>query len=137
LLEAYEKVAKPYSIVLAPKTALFAIEFLDPRKNNWVPEWIYTNQLPKMARVAIDFGANPPPATLNSDVSLQVIPMNAVAITRAGAMSGPLPNAPGSIPGGPLDPGMEDVWQPNLPSGFGQNRGNVQENPIFPRGPSF
>ena len=46
----------PYSIKLAPKTAVFALEFYDGRLSEWVPEWIATNSLPSMVRVAIDFG---------------------------------------------------------------------------------
>ncbi|MGV3772304.1 MAG: PulJ/GspJ family protein [Verrucomicrobiales bacterium] len=133
LLEAFDKVQKPYTIVLAPKTSLFAAEFYDSRKNEWAPEWIYTNQLPKMARVAIAFGDKAAPSQLNSDVTLDVIPMNAVAITRSGAMAGQLSGgrtgAPGEIPAA----GLEEVWQPNLPGSFGENRGNVQPNPVFPR----
>lgn len=70
----------PYTIKLAPKTAVFAMEFFDARMNEWLPEWIATNALPNMVRVAIDFGDK----SSQEKITIRSIPMTAFAITRAG-----------------------------------------------------
>jgi hypothetical protein len=38
----------PYTITLAPNTAVFQMEFYNPRVNEWIPEWIATNALPNL-----------------------------------------------------------------------------------------
>jgi type II secretion system protein J len=126
---------KPYTIKLAPNARVFAAEFYNPRKNEWLPEWIATNQLPTMVRVAIDFGeahAGGKRATIRS------IPLTAVPISRIG-----VPNQaansirrPGQQAGtgngdGVLDviggPGDMPTWQPQLPPDWGANRGTLQQ----------
>ena len=118
---------QPYTIKLAPKTKAFALEFYNPRMNEWIPEWIATNALPTMVRVALDFGKKQEP----ENVSIRSIPLTAVAITRVGGT--PQGQVPGGRLGGTLDrtrrrgganmPGddSEFGWRgpPNLPSTFG------------------
>ena len=56
LLEATKKIGNPYTIPLAPNVALFDMEFYDGVANKWFAEWISTNQMPRMVRVALAFG---------------------------------------------------------------------------------
>ena len=85
---------QPYTIKLAPKTAVFAMEFFDARLNEWVPEWMATNALPNMVRLALDFGDTTSPET----VTIRSVPLSAFAITRVGG-------AQAQMPGGQLGAG--------------------------------
>jgi prepilin-type N-terminal cleavage/methylation domain-containing protein len=123
---------KPYTIKLAPKARVFAAEFYNPRRNEWLPEWIATNQLPTMVRLAIDFGD---PQQGNQSVTIRSVPLTAMAITRVGG-AGTQANRPGQ-PGGPAvipgnDVGDMPMWRPPIGQDWGANRGTVQQrNPIF------
>ncbi len=122
----------PYTITLAPKTAVFALEFYNPRMNEWIPEWIATNALPNLVRVAMDFGDKK-----KESVTIRSIPLTAFAITRsmAGMQGAGQPQLrPGTQPGagnlGPADgrAGSEDrspgrfPTPPGLPSTFDNPR---------------
>jgi type II secretion system protein J len=85
---------QPYTITLAPKTAVFALEFYNPRMNEWIPEWIATNQLPSLVRVAMDFGDKK-----KEVVTVRSIPLTAFAITRSMAAVPGQPGQPGVQPG--------------------------------------
>jgi type II secretion system protein J len=50
-----EKV-EPYSLVLASDVSKFDLEFWDMQKRDWIDEWIYTNQLPRMVKVTLGLG---------------------------------------------------------------------------------
>ena len=81
---------QPYTITLAPKAAVFALEFYNPRMNEWIPEWIATNALPSLVRVAMDFGDKKRDA-----VTVRSIPLTASAITRSLAGTPAMPQVPG------------------------------------------
>ncbi len=133
---------RPYTIKLAPHANVFAAEFYNPRKNEWLPEWVATNQLPTMVRVAINFGEGQ-----KKGATIRSIPLTAMAISRIGAPNQPLNpvRGPGQRAGtGNGDGGLDVIgsgaaggmdmpmWQPRLPDSFGANRGTLQErNPIF------
>jgi type II secretion system protein J len=145
ILEATKKIGKPYEIALAPNVTLFDMEFYDGMANKWYAEWMSTNQLPKMVRIALSFS----PTTQGrrpENITIRSIPLPGVAITRGGAGvmggsgNGLAPNlranlgfnAPGS-----RSKGDEDAWDPEnllLPSSYrsGANFGNKQSNPLFP-----
>jgi prepilin-type N-terminal cleavage/methylation domain-containing protein len=97
----------PYTITLAPKTAVFALEFYNPRMNEWIPEWIATNALPSLVRVAMDFGDKK-----KDSVTIRSIPLTAFAISRGMAAAQGQPQVP---PG--ANPGMQ------AGSGAGDQRG--------------
>jgi hypothetical protein len=102
---------QPYTITLAPKTAIYALEFYTPRMNEWIPEWIATNALPQLVRVALDFGDKKQSAA----VTIRSIPVTAFAITRG------MPNTAGLSGGGGIGGGGRN---PNLPADRrGQNGG--------------
>jgi type II secretion system protein J len=123
---------KPYTITLAPKARVFAVEFYNPRRDEWLPEWMATNQLPTMVRVAIDFGE---PQQGPQAVTLRSIPLTAMAITRVGGANQQQtvragirrPGDPGGTGTGDGDmaviPGAEDMplWRPPLPENWGAN----------------
>ncbi len=112
LLEAPEADAKPYAIVLAPSVSLFALEFLDTNRWEWIPEWPYTNRLPKMVRVAVSFGEKSRGSSSPDETSIQTVLLSSVAIPRElqvspgrlGTMAVPpigpgrVPTSPGSVP---------------------------------------
>lgn len=108
LLEAPESDAKPYSIVLAPNVNIFAIEFLDTNRWEWVSEWLYTNRLPKMARVAVSFGEKRHGPAKPEDTTIQTVLLSSAAIPRelqlppGRAIGGPMINP---LTGQPLPPG--------------------------------
>ena len=95
VLEASEEVTKPYVINLAPNIAQFQMEFLDIRQREWVPEWISTNQLPYMVRIAIGFGDKKNPGEVRS-ATTKTIAINAFPISRIGGAA-PATGQPGEI----------------------------------------
>jgi type II secretion system protein J len=134
LLEASQLIEQPYTIQLAPSVTTFAAEFFDARKHEWYADWPFTNQIPQMVRIAIGFGKKQ--EATPQTVTMRVIPLSAIAITRAGGTAGgariPRPN-----PGGPGD--MDDPgdlsFAPRLSSSF--SAGDIRNprkggNPPFP-----
>lgn len=100
---------QPYTIQLAPKTAVFAAEFFNQRMNEWLPEWIATNAMPNMVRVAIDFGDKSTPET----ITFRTITMSSFTITRAGGTQAQMPQVPG-----PGAPGGQGGPTPGMPPGM-------------------
>lgn len=45
-----------YTLALSPDVSLFTLEFWEPGRGEWVSDWFFTNQLPKMVRVTLGFG---------------------------------------------------------------------------------
>jgi hypothetical protein len=85
-------------IVLARQVNLFALEFWDSRANEWVGEWLQTNQLPKLVRFALAFGQDAPTATRRRDVTMRVVSLASSAVQ-------PDWQLPRAVPGGPAGPG--------------------------------
>jgi hypothetical protein len=101
LLEPSEAGVEPYKIRLAPAVNWFRLEFLDTNKWEWNSEWIPTNQLPRLVRVALGFGAATRHVQRTDDVTVQTIYLNASAITRAAPFRGAFPGgrSSGILPG--------------------------------------
>ncbi len=131
ILEATGRLEKPYTIVLVPKIKKFALDFFDARKGEWVADWFYTNQMPRMMRVALSFGGKEGGA--NELVTIRTIRIEGTSIARVGAggvrmgqLRGPA-NAGGQ-------PGLEVIGEgaltgeelgwglQHLPTGFGDGR---------------
>lgn len=135
LLEPLDRSAQPYKIVLAPHVKLFQVEFLDTNTFEWLPEWGYTNQLPRMVKVSVSFGSGPE-RVRPEDISVQTIALSSVAIPRElqvpilGRAGGIMPPAGGArIPGGrnaPL-PGADAQRGTGLP----EFRGDGQRDFIY------
>ena len=143
LLEATKRIGKPYEIALAPNVSVFDMEFYDGVANKWYAEWMSTNQLPKMVRIALSFSPNTQGRRPES-ITIRSIPLAGVAITRGGAGvmggsgNGLAPNLRNSI-GSPAARahGEDDAWDPEnllLPSTYrsGAGFGNKTSNPLFP-----
>ncbi len=55
ILSPLEEGQEAYPMVLAKNVGAFTMEFLDLRSGEWMPEWIYTNQIPPMVRFSLGF----------------------------------------------------------------------------------
>lgn len=136
LLEYREPGQEPYTIKLAPNVSAFAMEFFDVRKNEWIPEWNYTNQLPRLCRVALAFGkdAGGQPANL----LIRTIQMGSTMIARIspGGVAQPGALAPGGagLAPGAIPQANPDLppWSLSLPDGFDNRRGGDRSS-IFPQ----
>ncbi len=84
VLEATKKIGDPYTIALAPDVSLFDMEFYDGMANKWFAEWISTNQLPRLVRVALAFGKENQNFRRPESMAIRSIPLAGSAITRAG-----------------------------------------------------
>ena len=145
LLEATKKIGKPYEIALAPNVSVFDMEFYDGMANKWFAEWMSTNQLPKMIRIALSFSPNTQ-GRRPENITIRSIPLGGYAITRGGAgvMGGSgnalAPNLRNNMPtmgGGPRRAQDENAWDPEnllLPSTYrsGANFGSKTSNALFP-----
>jgi type II secretion system protein J len=143
LLEATKKIGKPYEIALAPNVTLFDMEFYDGMANKWFAEWMSTNQLPKMVRVALSFSPNTQ-GRRPENITIRSIPLGGFAITRGGAGvmggsgNGLAPNLRNNmVSPAPRARADEDAWDPEnllLPSTYrsSPNFGNKTANPLFP-----
>ena len=107
LLEAVEANTKPYTIVLAPNIRLFSLAFLDTNQLEWLDEWPFTNQLPKIVRVALSFGDANQGKPRPEDIATETVFLSASAIPRQlqmptvrgrlGAIPNPLQAAPSPV----------------------------------------
>lgn len=92
--------AEPYSMVLARNVTMFRLSFYDQKKGEWIDEWKYTNQLPKLVQIGLGLGkirgSSDPADVVTTIVSL---PANAVGGELQGG--GPLRAAGGVPPGVP------------------------------------
>ena len=92
-------------LVLARNVKVFTLEFWGPRSKDWEPEWLYTNQLPRLVRFTLGFG-RPNQKVLNpEDVTTRVVTLSALPIPP-----GAQPFVP--QPGRPLVPGNPNRGQP-------------------------
>jgi prepilin-type N-terminal cleavage/methylation domain-containing protein len=53
---SFDTAAHTFPVLLARDLSLFQLEFWDPQRNEYVPEWLRTNQLPACVRVSLGFG---------------------------------------------------------------------------------
>lgn len=127
ILEATDKIAKPYTISLTSDVSFFSMEFFDARKG-WLPEWTSTNQLPKLIRVALAFGKQGRISRAPEDVTIRVIPMG-----NSIARIGPRPGVGGQPGGGIVVNGQDDpMWGPQLPHDWASRRTPVTKDSFWP-----
>ncbi len=143
ILEATAKLEKPYTIVLAPQVKKFALDFFDARKGEWVADWFYTNQMPRLMRVALSFTDKN--AVGKEPVTVRTIRIDGTAIARVGAggtrvgqqrgsmartdQAGIEVIGEGAMTGDDLGWGLQ-----HLPAGFGDGRGvggPRERDPVF------
>ncbi len=82
LLEVTELVGEPYTIVLNPNIESFDMFFWDLRKGEWLKDWPYTNQLPRMMRVDLGFGHSAKFSHQPAEIISRVVTLNSTAIDR-------------------------------------------------------
>src|ERR1051325_7602872 len=80
-------------LVLARHVKEFTLEFWGPRSKDWEPEWLFTNQLPKLIRFTLAFGRPnqrvlQPEDTITRVVSLAAIPVPVGVQTAGGGPAG-------------------------------------------------
>ena len=107
LLETNVVGNEPYSIVLARDVSRFELEYLEPRKNEWVTEWTYTNMLPKLVRVTLGLGKlggsySGQPQDLVSRI-IAIPAQNIIGLQGGGPIQG--------MPPPPLNPGGNPAYQ--------------------------
>jgi len=80
-----------HPLVLAKNVSLFKLEFFDatPRVNDWVDEWTYTNQLPKLVRISLGLGQTDRYAFRPQEEITRVVALPAVAVQPVWQMAGP------------------------------------------------
>jgi type II secretion system protein J len=85
-------------LVLTRNVNEFIVEFWGQNSRDWEPEWLYTNQLPKMVRFSLGFGADRNRQV--SDVTANVVALSSVPIPSSMQVAGPPRGAPqvGSTP---------------------------------------
>jgi prepilin-type N-terminal cleavage/methylation domain-containing protein len=127
-----------YTITLARDVTLFKLAFFDDKKNEWLDEWKYTNQLPRLVQIALGLGKTGNDASKPYDLSYSLVALPSVAIQgdiQGGA--GPILPGAGGIPTLPV-PGQGGLrgsqFNPNNPSQFQNPNQNLNTDPRFNRG---
>jgi hypothetical protein len=103
LLDTNSSSVPPYSLVLARDVSLFNLEFFDMRQNDWVTEWINTNQLPRLVRISLGLGKVKGKSEPEDLVS-RIVALPSISV--AGVQAAPAPGMPpGGMPPGAVPPG--------------------------------
>ncbi|HOW66635.1 MAG TPA: prepilin-type N-terminal cleavage/methylation domain-containing protein [Verrucomicrobiota bacterium] len=112
-------------LVLASDISLFVLEFWDARAGEWIEEWLYTNQLPKLIRVTLGFGESG--YRQPQEIVSRVVALPAMAVPREyqvpPASGAPRPGA--GVPPGTAQPrpGPRGEGPTQSPGGIPANRG--------------
>jgi len=67
-------------LVLARNVKVFTLEFWGPRSKDWEPEWLYTNQLPKLIRFTLGFGQPKQKVLAPEDVETRVVTLSVLPV---------------------------------------------------------
>jgi type II secretion system protein J len=67
-------------LVLARNVKEFTLEFWGTRSKDWEPEWLYTNQLPKLIRFTLAFGRPNQRVLQPEDVITRVVSLAAIPV---------------------------------------------------------
>jgi len=76
-------------LVLARDVREFVVEFWGQNSKDWEPEWLYTNQLPKMIRYSLVIGHGDQRPVSPGDGFVNVITLKSVPIPSSMQVSGP------------------------------------------------
>jgi prepilin-type N-terminal cleavage/methylation domain-containing protein len=106
--------SEAYSKVLARDVTRFEIEYIDPKKGEWITDWEYTNTMPSLVRVTLGLGKQGASSTSHDLVS-RIIAMPAQNI--GGVQPGMRPGQPG-FPGAPGVPQVPGAGPPTRPNPF-------------------
>jgi len=81
---------EPYTLILAKDVTLFRLAFYDAQKNEWLDEWKYTNQLPKLVQVGLGMGKRKG-SSEPRDVVTRLVSLPAMAVGADIMGAGPPP----------------------------------------------
>ena len=70
---------QPYPIVLARDVSFFKLEFWSPKENDWMTEFLATNQFPKMIRVTLGVGHSSQNPNIPYELVTRTVAMPSVA----------------------------------------------------------
>ncbi len=79
LLVVPSEMNSPYPIVLARDVSFFKLEFWSPKENDWVTEFLATNQFPKMIRVTLGVGHSSQNPSIPYELITRTVAMPSVA----------------------------------------------------------
>ncbi len=113
ILAATNNGYEAYTITLARDVTLFKLAFFDAQKGEWLEEWKYTNQLPKLVQIALGLGKSAANANKPYDVVYSLVALPSVgvgpdvqgAVGRQPGGAGPTNGPPGAYPPGTYPPG--------------------------------
>ena len=83
-------------LVLARNVKEFTLEFWGPRSKDWEPEWLYTNQLPKLIKFTLGFGRPNQRVLKPEDVVTRVVSLAAIPVPLGVQTAGGLQRSPNS-----------------------------------------
>jgi hypothetical protein len=129
-------VTQAFTITLATDVTFFALEFYDAQKNEWLDEWKYTNQLPKLVKIALGMGKDRNGKAYDVNTTLVALPSVGVAPDVQGATFAPPPvdpstMPPGTYPPGTYPPGTYPPGTSRLPGVLNPGMNNFGPNPGF------
>ncbi len=115
-----------FTLTLAKDVTMFSLAFYDAQKNEWLDEWKYTNQLPKVVKIALGLGKDRNGKAYDVATTVVALPSVGVAGDVQGASFAPPPPSgtgdpnlpPTGLPGQPGYPGFPG--QPGYPGYPGQ-----------------
>jgi hypothetical protein len=83
-------------LVLARNVNEFTLEFWGPRSKEWEPEWLYTNQLPKLIKFTLGFGRPNERVRKPEDEVTRVVSLAAIPVPLGVQTAGGLQRSPNS-----------------------------------------
>jgi prepilin-type N-terminal cleavage/methylation domain-containing protein len=131
LLETNSSV-EAYTISLAKEVSLFRLDFYDMQKREWLDEWKYTNQLPKLVQVTLGLGKARGFGSKPQDVVTRIVAIPSMAVPAE--LQGGGGGRPGALPPGadPTNPGLTQPPMGPGPGGIGA--GGVYPGGVAPGG---
>jgi type II secretory pathway pseudopilin PulG len=123
-----------FTITLATDVTMFQLAFYDAQKNEWLDEWKYTNQLPKVVKIALGLGKDRNGKAYDVATTLVALPSVGVAPDVQGATFAPPPVDPSTMPPGTYPPGTypPGTYPPGTyPPGQSRLPGMLNQNPRF------
>jgi type II secretion system protein J len=105
---------KTHPLVLAKNVKKFAMEFWDPKLNDWTDEWKMTNQIPKAVKIDMQLAQNEKSQSYQE--IMRIISLPSVMVQAAWQMGGAMPGQPPfGNPGGPGGPQPPTTIPPTRP----------------------
>ncbi len=106
ILMEMDKDELEHPLVLARNVKEFVSEFWDARMNDWVDQWLNTNQLPSLVRVTVQLQQNAAHSTVAGETVTRIVSLPAIAV-QAGWQTPMIQGNPGAQPGAGGQPGSQ------------------------------